>query len=373
MEFEDNFTETHNFSYDFGITTVDLVGAYKFQFIMYSIIIPLISLFGLVGNVLTLVTLCKKSIHPTVSTLMFGLVITDLFIILLSILTMTMLSFSLHYPHLSFFLDVIYPYIFSICNFLIMASQQGNVWITVMIAVERYIALCHPFFATRLRTMRNVRIAISLILLLSLAYNLPRYFATHAKFVGVNAFNQTHYAIEMTEFGRSKFYTTIYMIWMYAVIVYIIPILLLSFLSISTVTQLLRMIRKKDYRHRNSTSTTESDLTICMVSVVVLFILCQTPGILVQIRNLFDAAVSIKLLSVSNMLFILNSSVNFFIYTAAGTKFRRTFVKILVTTFCGYKTYKLQRQTQYFNLRPMTIRFKPIYAERSIESKCQDW
>ena len=62
---------------------------------------------------------------------------------------------------------------------MVMTLQQINVWITVSVSVERYIAICHPFRASRLISKKKTIAAMLGITLFSLIYNLPHVFATN--------------------------------------------------------------------------------------------------------------------------------------------------------------------------------------------------
>lgn len=80
----------------------------------------------------------------------------------------------------------------------------------------------------------------------------------------------------------------------------------------------------------------ENNVTIMLVSVVMVFIVCQVPALI------YNMAYAISMASVTtspswqvlstlrNFLVNLNSAVNFILYCALGQKFRRTFVR----TFC---------------------------------------
>ena len=78
---------------------------------------------------------------------------------------------------MGYFKHIVYPVIRTPAYYVIMTLQQINVWITVSVSVERYIAICHPFRAGRLITRKNtIRVMIGLTAV-SLIYNLPRVFA----------------------------------------------------------------------------------------------------------------------------------------------------------------------------------------------------
>ena len=66
----------------------------------------------------------------------------------------------------------------------------------------------------------------------------------------------------------------------------------------------------------------EANLSMVLVCIIVVFILCQFPGLIAQF-DIFEFNVFLKWIAVSNILFVINSAVNFLIYTAFGSKFRK--------------------------------------------------
>jgi len=58
---------------------------------------------------------------------------------------------------------------------LVHISQMWAVWITVLVAFNRYVAICMPFQAHRLCTMRQVRFQMGGLGLSIILYNIPRW------------------------------------------------------------------------------------------------------------------------------------------------------------------------------------------------------
>lgn len=55
-------------------------------------------------------------------------------------------------------------------------SQTAAVWCTVLLAVNRYVALCLPFQACRWATVRIVRLQLLAVVIGLLVLNVPRFF-----------------------------------------------------------------------------------------------------------------------------------------------------------------------------------------------------
>jgi len=58
---------------------------------------------------------------------------------------------------------------------LVHISQMWTVWITVLVAFNRYVAICRPFQAIRLCSMRQARTQVISSALGIIVYNIPRF------------------------------------------------------------------------------------------------------------------------------------------------------------------------------------------------------
>lgn len=58
---------------------------------------------------------------------------------------------------------------------LVHITQMWAVWITVLVAFNRFVAICMPFQAHRLCTMRQVRVQMAFLGLSIIFYNIPRW------------------------------------------------------------------------------------------------------------------------------------------------------------------------------------------------------
>ncbi|GAB1597439.1 FMRFamide receptor-like [Argonauta hians] len=290
--------------------------AFSVHFFFWGIIVPVIVLFGLIGNILTIIVLWRKEMHSTTIYYLRALVLTDTAILIFSFLLLTPISISNYTNSLKYFRDFIYPIIFVPCNYVVMTVQTINVWITVSVTIERYIAICHPFFAIRILTRCKALSVIGVTSVLSVLYNIPRLFGAKASFIEMDDV----YSIMTTEYGQSYIYKEFYSGLMYSILIFIIPLLVLFVLNVLLIIELMKMRQRRV--GMNVEEDNEANMSLVLVLIVVIFIVCQTPGLIAQYEFLPNN-VLLKWLAVSNTLFIFNSSVNFLVYTAVGRKFRK--------------------------------------------------
>ena len=58
---------------------------------------------------------------------------------------------------------------------LAATAQTATVWIVLLVTGDRFIAVCRPFEA-RWRSLERTRLAVIIVLVLSVVYNLPQWF-----------------------------------------------------------------------------------------------------------------------------------------------------------------------------------------------------
>ena len=95
-------------------------------------------------------------------------------------------NFTNYVPATSLY-DVISAYVtayVTVCVFpLVHVTQMWTVWITVLVALSRYVAICRPYQAPRLCTMRRVRQQVVAVAVAILVYNVPRFLEFRVEYV----------------------------------------------------------------------------------------------------------------------------------------------------------------------------------------------
>lgn len=127
-----------------------------------------LAIIGLAVNFIAIVILAKQRVQRTFHLLMIFLSFWDFSYLILSILCFALPLLSIHYrDNVSIYLI---PYVIPSAQLCLF----GSCYSTIALTVERYIAVCFPFF--RLRHNLKARYYIVPILLFAPLYNLPRFF-----------------------------------------------------------------------------------------------------------------------------------------------------------------------------------------------------
>jgi hypothetical protein len=157
--------------------------------------------------------------------------------------------------------------------------------------------------------------------------------------------------------GDDHVYQIVYSNLLYYPVMYLMPLGSLAYLNVKLINSLDRIKRRthraqqsRDFAfHRSATESArqrrqrkDDNITQCVVAIVCVFIVCQTPALFNQIfwaliepdgRNC--GQFHFYYTKLSDVLVVLNSSCNFIIYCLFGRTFRRIFLSS-VCGCCGY-------------------------------------
>jgi hypothetical protein len=223
------------------------------------------------------------------------------------------------------------PYLKKYVNPLGYMTQCVTIWMTVVIAVNRYIAICHPFKAHRLLTISIARIQAVAVFALSILFNVPRFFQYDV--VHVNNEDVTNSTVprkRLTTMGDSKIYDILYLNVFYTAVLLIFPLFVLVVLNAIIIRQL--QISKDNMKHNSLhyIGSQEKNITVVIIVIIMIVLLCHTPDrILTVFKAIFKPEdkhcpdPQIFASHFCNLLVVVNSSSNFVVYVIFRKRFRR--------------------------------------------------
>ena len=227
-----------------------------------------------------------------------------------------------------------------------MTVQTITIWVTVLVGVNRYIAVCKPYSASRLCTVNQARKQLALVIILCILYNIPRFCEAKLTSMVDTTTNKTVLVPAYTALGDNKMYLIIYNNAMYMIFLLILPLIILTILNVRLI-KALNALRQRRQQMQSARQQQDNNVTLVLIIVVLVFTVCQAPALVNQI--LWNVLPNIArhcghfqyyYQRVSNMLVVLNSSVNFLIYFLFNTRFRQ----VLIQCICK-KNYKTIRAT----------------------------
>ena len=167
-----------------------------------------------------------------------------------------------------------------------------------------------------------MRAAILTIVIISLLFNVPKFF----EYRPITAFNKEHnftyIDVGATYLRQDIIYRYLYNTALYCLAIYLLPLTILTVLNVRIV-KVMRQL-KKDWETLNRNQQRELNATVLPLCIVLVFFICQTQSLA---GFILDAIYVHRLwlqiyTAVLNLLVILNSAVNFLLMYIFGSKFR---------------------------------------------------
>ncbi|XP_064598846.1 G-protein coupled receptor daf-37-like [Liolophura sinensis] len=303
------------------------------QLVLWGVVLPIIGVLGLICNTLTFMVLRRHSLNSTFLVFLRVLVISDILVVVLvpahsTIETYLAFSFSSKFIY---FKDKTTAFVLLCLHYLASTSFTWNVWLSVVITVDRFISLCFPLRASSIRSTHYARRTIVFTTVFVVAFRIPYYLTTTVISCGIPGC----YMYSFTRIGEMQ-WNTVYRKWPTSLVNFIVPLCLLFALNACILYKLNQFASKRKMmisgaqEDLNSVShRKEREWNLAVALVITVFVVCQTP---VFVEDFFwfdnDTLGQVFVFSV-NILIVLNSSVNIFIYTAMGKSFRKELMQLI--------------------------------------------
>ncbi|XP_050663675.1 FMRFamide receptor-like [Leptidea sinapis] len=306
-------------------------GDKAFRFVVHGVLLNGIGAAGLLGNALAVLVLSRPQMRSSINCLLVGLAACDTLLILTSLLLFGLTAVYPYTGHLRYYYYHICPHITPYVYPLANAAQTMSVYLTLIVTVERWVAVCHPFRAKSLCTSSRARWYVLGTALFALVYNAPKLFEAEVVAEGAPG-GEVVYCVQADMSFRTDTYVAIYIHWMYLLVMYIVPFSALAALNACIVRQVRRAQAERARLSR--VQRRELGLATMLLVVVLVFFICN---LLPLVTNAFEVFLGDEfdhldpLVKTSNLMVTINSSVNFLIYVIFGEKFKRVFLKM----FCA--------------------------------------
>ena len=319
------------------VLTVDCT---LFDFVIYTVIVGSLCVLGLVGNVISFTVLWRDQTKSATSFLLQSLAVADSLVLLCAV---PLYAAPNVYPYTETMKDYyelymgIMPYLWGVY----LIPYTGTIMLTVLVSLNRYIAVCRPYSSARWCSSKQARRQVAYVTLFSVLYNIPRFFE-YQKVEHCDAQGIAKEAFEISNFGNNIFYRIIYANVLYFIVMLGGPLLSLAFLNYNLIVALKKRARRRNEMGKNDY---QQDVTLVLVVVIFVFMCCQTPTFIDHIlwTALDESSRSCGYwhyyyTAIGDLIAILNSSVNFLIYIITSRKFRQ-----ILLTSCGDHSHNFLR------------------------------
>ncbi|CAH1783894.1 unnamed protein product [Owenia fusiformis] len=339
----------------------------KVQSIIEDHILPVIVVFGICGIILTLIVLSRKSMVTSTNTYLTALAVADL--LFLVILSTILIGHKAFINNSSSYIRA-YLHIASIVMNMFLFS---SVWVTVMLAVERYIAICKPFFARLMCTVKRAILFICLIFAISIIIKIPSFFEFQIMTEVDPLTNITFVHVKNTELFDNATYMVIYTSIIDGLLFTVLPFILLVVLNVYLICEVRRsssFLRRNTLNDSdNSIQKEEFQITLMLISVIVVFFICQAPMVIfTSLFNLNKTRIIntitptlFTFMSVSKLLITIKSAVNFVLYCWFSEKFWQTFKKIVCVQKCSNHYHSIF-SSEHNTVRSSNRNFSYVYT-----------
>lgn len=315
---------------DCNITVSSISHTYRIYRITIDVFfVGFLSVFGLIGNALSIVVLRRdRDKKNTTNWLLQTLALSDTLYLIACVFFQVVKGvndMTDWCPGLKQVFPYMEPYIWAFASI----TQTITVWLVMLVTVDRYIAVCKPL-KTQLRTIQRAKLAVAIVIILAILYNIPRFLEREISFSRDKCTGLTKVKSGKTSLRNNKIYFLVYKTIMYFVFRTIGPLIILVGLNLRLIKALQEVRRK----HRDLTKSNKhrENITLMLVVVVSVFIVCELPDLSLRIIFSLREFFEIKTLDIpklryynciTNALLTVNSSTNFLIYCLIGHKFRK--------------------------------------------------
>ena len=250
---------------------------------------------------------------------------------------------SFEHPTCNSYIYHLYPFLVKYLWPVGTVAHSCTIWLTVLLAANRYVAVCRPLHAPRLIRTSYIMGEVAIVVVASLLYCLPRFFEYDIKSTVDPEMNITFYSVNVSSLFVNQNYQMWYRIVSFFLIMNIIPLLILLVLTF----KLIRTIQEASKQRRaflcihglsgNQTQrgqNEENSMTITLTAVVIVFMVCQLPAALNRVFYMahfgqFRCGQFFYYFShCSDLMVFLNASVNFYVYCFCCSRFRADFRRL---------------------------------------------
>ena len=302
-----------------------------YRFIVHTLIIGTLVVVGIIGNSLTFVVFWKGNFKSSTTFLFSSLSLIDSAHLLTVFPLFTWPAFVdymgwtrwLHASLLPYFQVYLFP--------TILLTKTAAIWVVVLVAMNRYIIVCLPLRAPQLCTVSKVKIQLAAVLIAAMLYNIPKFAETRVIYYAIHTSNNgtsTKAVAKFTKFGEMRQFFFVYDCICLFVFLVVLPILTLTVITIRLI-RAMKAHRRMQLEMQSRSLQNDSNVTFSLLIVVIAFIACQVPTFVAHVlwkvlpfKEIYCGGSIFHLVPITNMLVILNSSINFVIYIIANKAFR---------------------------------------------------
>ena len=256
----------------------------------------------------------------------------------------------------NYYRNVMYPYVAKYAWTFGGMALFVTTWITTLLTIHRYVVLQFPFSdkTKKLTSFRSTMSQVVCITVVGVAYYTPQFFS-YDIVTGRDEENRTSVELHYTALLYNKAYK-IYSAVSFLILGVLVPMIISSILTYKIMQLLMRAKAvRANMVSTAGNSSMERGISVALVSVVIIFIVCEMPNVIVSFvlviypEHLLVCEDRFLVLSFTAVLTMtLNSSINVFVYGLCSSEFRKQLQRWLKIGFlcCSCRSKDSQKHAE---------------------------
>ena len=223
------------------------------------------------------------------------------------------------YPEIG---NKMFGYLYPYAHYFFNMSVCITAWITVSVAAERYILVCHAASAKQICNIHRARVISVFVFVSMTILTLPLAFRYRTITSNRTESNETYLDVEVTELWQNETFAHVYT-WIQNLVRAAIPLLILCTLNAFIIAALRRTKAKR-------MSSGRRRISMMLVAVIIVFLVCMTPDCVMSTilgYGYYEADYLVRAVrEVTDLLLLINSALNFLLYCIFNSIFRKRFI-----------------------------------------------
>lgn len=299
----------------------------------------IVCVFGITANFLNMIVLSRKDMISPTNAILTGLAVADLLVMF----CFMPYTYNFHIrKHASVKEKFSYGWgVYTLFHaHFTVAVHTVAVWLTVLVAVWRFLAVSFPINSTIWFSMSRAKYAVISTYIICVVFCIPVYVTFTLSEVKLTT-GEVAYRVQFSQLAeRHDRLLEKINFWVYSVIAKLVPCVALTALSIGLIRALynaqkinerleIRKIESEAYHER---------ITKMILVVLLLFLVTKFPsGILTLLCGIlgrqFFQHVYLNFGEIMDVLALINNAINFIIYCSMSREFRDTFALLFIPKF----------------------------------------
>ena len=290
------------------------------QFVTGLICYPILCALGLTGNLLILIVMSRKSMSTSTNIYLSALAVSDIIKLINDTFYALIILTGKFSPIVE---NRMFGHMYPCAHYVFNMSVCVSSWLTVSVAVERYLLVCHPTRSVSLITrQRAIVISVACYIAMTVVAVPSAFRYRTVEVPHPDGTNATWFDVELTELWRDSAFVLFYN-WLQSLLRSIVPLFILVFVNAFIINALRRTRANKKLAQRNK-------ITVMLITMILFFLICIIPdAIMSAFFNLGYVESGSYLVKgvreITDMLLAVNAAVNCPLYMIFNKLFRDQF------------------------------------------------